>query len=235
MHDKLYLKENRYAKTKNINKLILKILKKNYTPNNKIVDFGCANGELLYHLKRNLIHPELFGVDVDSLLLKKAVKNVKNIIVKKGSIINSKLFKNSYFNTSICIGVVSIFDNFEKIFDNLIKWTKPKGTVIVQILLNNYPYDVNIKYSHSEVWTKNGPRYIESGWNVYSRKTIEKYILKNKQIKNYKFYEHNINFIRKKNKQDPIRSWTSEIDGKRKMINGLGLILNEYVLEINLN
>ena len=55
--------------------------------------------------------------------------------------------------------------------------------MIVQILLNNYPYDVNIKYSHSEVWTKNGPRYIESGWNVYSRKTIEKYILKINKIK----------------------------------------------------
>ena len=37
LHDKLYLKENRYAKTKNINKLILKILKKNYTLTTKLL------------------------------------------------------------------------------------------------------------------------------------------------------------------------------------------------------
>ena len=234
LHDKLYLKENRYLKTKNINKLICKILKKNYKPKNKIVDLGCANGELLYHLNNNLIQPELFGVDVDNQLLKKAKKNVKDVTVKKGSIINSKLFRNSFFDTSICIGVVSIFDNFEKVFDNLIKWTKSKGTIIVQILLNHYPYDVNVKYSHSKVWTKNGPRFVESGWNVYSRETIEKYILKNKIIKNHKIHQHKINFKRKKNKLDPIRSWTCVIDGKRKMINGLGLILNEYILEINL-
>ena len=55
LHDTLYLSENRYDKVKNINKKIYEILLKDYQPGYKIIDFGCANGELLYFLEKNYI------------------------------------------------------------------------------------------------------------------------------------------------------------------------------------
>ena len=54
LHDKLYLKSNRYKKPKESSKMLLRILKqkKNLKKKQiKILDIGCANGELIYFLK----------------------------------------------------------------------------------------------------------------------------------------------------------------------------------------
>ena len=52
-HDKLYLKENRYDRPKEMFKFIFKksFIKKN--ANEVIGDFGCAAGEFLYFLNKN--------------------------------------------------------------------------------------------------------------------------------------------------------------------------------------
>ena len=52
LHDKIYLKSNRYKKPKEISKLLYKILKKRLskTKNYKLLEVGCANGELLFFL-----------------------------------------------------------------------------------------------------------------------------------------------------------------------------------------
>jgi hypothetical protein len=56
-HDKLYLKENRYKKPKEIFKFIYNLIKKsNHNKNKKVItDFGCAAGEFLFFLKPGLI------------------------------------------------------------------------------------------------------------------------------------------------------------------------------------
>ena len=52
LHDKLYLKSNLYKKPKENFKFLQKILKKDYQKKKyKVIDIGCANGELLYFLK----------------------------------------------------------------------------------------------------------------------------------------------------------------------------------------
>ena len=50
LHDKLYLKSNLYKKPKENFKFLQKILKKDYQKKKKykVIDTGCANGELLY-------------------------------------------------------------------------------------------------------------------------------------------------------------------------------------------
>lgn len=51
IHDKLYLKENRYKNTKESFKLLIKILKNKIKKFEKytLLDVGCANGELIYN------------------------------------------------------------------------------------------------------------------------------------------------------------------------------------------
>ncbi|MDC0859040.1 hypothetical protein OAP71_03400, partial [Pelagibacteraceae bacterium] len=53
-HDKLYLKTNRYDKPKIASQLLDDILKKRLSKNKtyKLLDVGCANGELLYFLNK---------------------------------------------------------------------------------------------------------------------------------------------------------------------------------------
>ena len=54
MHDSLYLRENRYKKPKDFVKHIDRTLKKNIKKNKnyKVLDVGCAAGELLYLLEQ---------------------------------------------------------------------------------------------------------------------------------------------------------------------------------------
>ena len=101
-------------------------------------------------------------------------------------------------------------------------------------MLNNDPYDINIKYSHSNKWTTNGPKYYESGWNVFSKQTLENFFKKIPSIDKVKFYEHNISYEQKKNKFDPLRSWTFLYNKKKKLTNGLGILINEYLIKIDL-
>ena len=53
LHDKIYLKENRYKKPKESFVFLVKLIKKlklNFKNEIKIADFGCSNGELCYYL-----------------------------------------------------------------------------------------------------------------------------------------------------------------------------------------
>ena len=198
--DSLYLRENRYKRPKEIFKLLLKQIRKIHIKKNisYIADAGCAAGEFLYLLKNNLTGVNFDGFDVHNLLLNKAKKNVKKVNFFKKSILKDlNKFKNKY-DILTCLGVIQIFDNFEKPLKNLIKITKPGGKIFLQTLINDFPIDVNIKYSNSKNWYNGKPMYLESGWNVISRKTLSKFLKNNKEVKNFKFHDINYKYNQKK-------------------------------------
>ena len=171
--DTLYLLENRYKQPKVIFKFLSKKIKKIHKNQElcNLADIGCAAGEFLYHLKKNLENVKLYGFDSQNLLLNKARKNVKNVnFIKKSILGNLNKYKDKY-DVSTCVGVISIFDNFEIPIKNLIKITKPGGKIFLQALINDFPIDVNIKYSKSKNWLSGKPKYLESGWNIISRDT----------------------------------------------------------------
>jgi ubiquinone/menaquinone biosynthesis C-methylase UbiE len=126
-HDALYLKENSYNKTREIFKFAYRLVKKN-SHNKKIIgDFGCAAGEFLFFLRNKFnFNYKLIGFDINNLLLKKARKKVKNVdFIKQDLLKKNKKYKNfSYIST--CIGVMTIFDDFYKVINNLIYYTKKK-------------------------------------------------------------------------------------------------------------
>ena len=78
-HDDFYLKDIRKEKTKEYFKFLLKILNKNKLihskKNLKIIDIGCATGELIYFLKKKLKNANFYGLDVLPNLIKFAKKD----------------------------------------------------------------------------------------------------------------------------------------------------------------
>ena len=99
-------------------------------------------------------------------------------------------------------------------------------------MLNEYPLDVNVKYSHSNNWKYEKPKFWESGWNIYSKETIKKF-LKKKKIKSFKFNKFTLKT--KLNKQkDVLRTWSASLDNKKILINGLNLVQPHYIIEIDL-
>jgi hypothetical protein len=135
-------------------------------------------------------------------------------------------------NISIMSGVLSIFDKFEVVIDNLIRFTKSKGDIYIFALFNNYPIDVYVKYKRSEEKHKNE---LEAGWNIYSKDTISSYLKKNKKIKNFYFKDFLLKSTRKQNKKDYVRSWTFKDANKKNICtNGLNLMLPQSILHIKL-
>tara|TARA_B100001250_G_scaffold414415_1_gene452643 strand:+ start:3774 stop:4526 length:753 start_codon:yes stop_codon:yes gene_type:complete len=238
-HDLLYLNENRYENPKkqhkDLVKIILKLLPKIKKINKPIRDIGCAAGELLYFLNKKTNNSiTLVGYDVVNKLIykaKKKMKNNDNVSFKHGSVTNTSLIKKS--SSSLCIfsGVLSIFDEFQSSFNNLINWTANNGYIMVLSIFNDYPYDVLIKYRSSDNFKKNE---YHLGWNTFSKKSIQNFLKNNKNVKKFYFKDLFLDFDLKKNKKDLMRTWTIEKRSKKKkfLTNGLNVIFKSSILLI---
>ena len=226
LHDKLYLKSNRYKKPKEAFKLLYKILKKRLfkKKNYKLLDIGCANGELLFFLHQKFNNIEFHGADVRGDLIKLAKKKCSSDIYFKKLEYNQKKNFNRKFDIIICSGVISIFDNLDNFFNNIKKNMKKNSILFLFSNFNDYDFDFISAYRDLNSKNIN----YESGWNIWSIKTIKKYFKKQKIIK----HPFNINFDVKQNKKDLLRSWTIKINNKRYFTNALCLIMKQMWLEI---
>lgn len=225
-HDKLYLKSNRYEKAKEANKLLLKILKKKISKNKQynLLDIGCANGELLYFLRKKLSNIKLFGVDIRSDLIRLAKEKLSTDINLKKIDYTKKHIHNKKFDIIICSGVVSIFDNLNSFFKNIKKNMKKNSILFIFSGFNELDFDVIISYKNLNSKITG----YESGWNIWSVKTIKSYFKKKKIVK----HPFEIKFDIKQNKKDFMRSWTVKINKKRYFTNALMTIQNQMWLEI---
>ena len=237
LHDRLYLKENRYERPKEIFVFLIRLLKRNYSLKEKlnVGDIGCSNGEFCYYLKKKFKNFNIIGFDVLNELIIKARRKVKNVNFFQGSILNKNLTNKNKFHISFCLGVLSIFDSFELSINNLIRWTKPKGRIYIFTFFNNYPFEVNIKFSKSENWMSGKPKFWESGYNVFSKKTISKYLKEHKSVRKFRFYDFTMKKRIKQNHNDYLRSWTIDTEKKKLIMNGTNLLHPFSILEIDLN
>ncbi len=228
LHDSLYLKENRYDNIKENFKFIIKILKKNIKSNKKykLLDVGCANGELIYNLHKNFTNLEISGCDIRQDLMDKAKKNLKKKVNFYKRDITKKKLIIAKFDIIICAGTIACADDLKLILKNLTSNLKPKGQLYIFSNLN--VYDVNVFTRYEDI--KNNKDILQSGWNIWSMKAIKDYFLNKKKVEFFKFYSKN---GRKQNKKDLMRSWTIKIDGKNFYTNGLTIIQNQFLVKIS--
>lgn len=232
-HDAFYLDENRYNEPKEMFKFIAANA---FDQNEKssslsVCDFGCAAGEFLFYLRSVLPKASLEGVDVMPSLLEKAAKFVPSAKLREGSVLDGDCKAESQYDKSFLIGVHSIFDEFETCFGNLVKWTKPGGSVYIVGMFNPLPVDVLIKYKESKNYEND---VYESGWNIFSQQSVSGFLGKNKKVKSssFKKFEITIDLPRQ---EDPLRSWTlRDYRDSRWIINGLCILQPHYLLEIKL-
>lgn len=232
-HDAFYLDENRYNEPKEMFKFIAaNAFDQDEKSSDLLVcDFGCAAGEFLYYLRGILPNASLEGVDVMPSLLEKAAKFVPSAKLQEGSVLDHNCKIDNQYDKSFLIGVHSIFDEFETCFSNLVKWTKPGGSVYIVGMFNPFPVDVLIKYKESKNYESD---VYESGWNVFSQQSVSDFLSKNNKVKSFSFKKFDIT-IDLPRQDDPIRSWTiRDYNDKRFIINGLCLLQPHYLLEIKL-
>ena len=224
LHDFFYKNEKRFSNPKQSFIELFKILK--IKPNDSILDVGCANGELLYNLKKKYRDNKLSGFELLSSLIIAAKKNLpKSINVHKVDI-TKKININEKFDVIIVSGVISIFDDYKKPLRGLLKILKPNGRLFIFAHFNKYNIDVFIKY---RTRSKNA-NILQSGWNIHSIKGLEEFFKTHgKKTKVYKFKPKK-SFKGKSN--DPLRSWTFKNKKNENLItNGLLILQEQYWLK----
>ena len=224
--DEIYLKSERYKKPKEASKLLYRILKKRLskTKNYELLDVGCANGELLFFLNEQFSNIKFYGVDIRNDLIKLARKKLPSDIYLKKFDYNQKKHLNKKFDIIICSGVISIFDNLDIFFKNIKKNIKKNSILFLFCGFNEYDFDIILTYKDLNSKITN----YQSGWNIWSIKTIKKYFKEKKIVK----HPFEIKFDVKQNKKDLLRNWTIKINKKRYFTNALLSIQNQMWLEI---
>ena len=229
-HDAFYLNENRYKEPKELHKLIIGAMADSVGDGDVIADFGCAAGEFPFALRARFPDAVVEGYDLLPELIAKAKREVPGVDFFVGSITDPNLCALAHVDYALCTGVLQIFDAFEPIIDNLLRWTKPGGVVFLHGLFNNFPIDVNVKYSLSESY---GSGVLEPGWNVVAKQTVSRWLESRADVDAASFTDFSIS-IDLAPQSDPVRSWTMLDDrGQRHIVNGLGLIQPHSILRID--
>lgn len=225
LHDELYLKSNRYNNPKESSKMLLKLLKKRNLKNKniKILEIGCANGELIYFLKKKLGNKiQFYGFDIRQDLLNKAKKKLPDVHFKKVDI-TKKIKISEKFDIIICAGIICIFDELNIFFKNLKQISKPNNRIFIFDKLNEYDFNVFNKYKDINLKRN----ILQSGWNIWSINYLKKF-LRSKKLLIHKF---TIKIDLKKRGNDLLRAWTIKVDNKRYFTNALKLFNSQYWLE----
>jgi ubiquinone/menaquinone biosynthesis C-methylase UbiE len=195
----------------------------------KVLDVGCATGALIGYLKDCYPQWKYTGIDISDDLLNLARKKLPDCEWIKGSALTTskKLEKN--FNLILCFGVLGIFDENDAIelFNNLLRCIKPGGQIILFSQFNEM--DVDTQISHRK-YDKNGnDNGWEKGWNNYSIKTITEWL--EDRVSKVEFVDFSMPYdIESKN--DLVRSWTVQVNEKRRLTNGLKLLIDLKFLKI---
>lgn len=228
-HDQLYLNDNE-IKYKESFKLIVSHLPKftvqsssvNLKPS--LLDVGCSNGSLLKTI--NNLRPNEFdlnGTDIVDDLLTFAKKQVPSAKFFKEDISKKSFEHNEKYDVIILSGVLSIFDELETCFENLIKLKKEDGILLIFSSCNPQEFDVitKIKKVGSSQW--------ESGFNRFSVNSIVNTLNKLDQSSEVIPFEIPIDLPKQ---NDPLRSYTTFVDGKRILRNGLEMFCTQFLFKV---
>jgi len=218
-----YQKFKQYERTnfllKHINKAIDK--KTHY----KLLDLGCSKGEMIYLLKESFENIDFTGIDISEDLLDIAKKEIflKSVKFIQDDISTFSLKEN--FDIVLMSGVISIFDDYEKILLNVLNHMKKGSVGFIFGAFNQDDIDVLIRYKNNYV----GSNEWESGWNLFSLKRINQFLeYHSKSVEIIKF---NLNKKMKK-KKNPVSSYTLELQNNSNLIvTGGGVIRDFYLIK----
>jgi SAM-dependent methyltransferase len=223
-----HYKDGDYEPPKELFKFLGNIIENGFSPkdNMSVLDVGCAKGEFLYYLKKRFsgYNVEYTGVDFSHTLISLASEfsGLAGVNFHLGAAEKFKL--DHKYDIITATGLISCFDNYSVLLDNLFRHLKDTGILIITNGFSTSEYDIISKYRRYD--ERDNWRY---GWNQHSIVGITKYV----EQKGRALIPHKFELPFKLEKRDDvIRSWTIDTNEGQKFTNGLNIIWNLWSLEI---
>ncbi|MEK7084538.1 MAG: class I SAM-dependent methyltransferase [Patescibacteria group bacterium] len=193
-----------------------------------ILDIGCASGELLYFLKKDLkTEGRVWGFDLSEDLIANAYERFGKEAGINFFVDNADGFTlGEKFDVITMASVLSYFDDPYPILANALNHLKDGGMMLVSGIFNDYNIDVRMRYKLES----------EREWdpgaviNQFSKKSIGEFLDKAGAAYTFSTQVMPFDILPK---EHPIRSWTVSFNGERWLLNGLQLLHNIQVLEIS--
>lgn len=230
-NDLFHIKKGQEFTVKELFKDFSRKIKKHFngkTENLNLLDIGCASGELLYFLKKDLnTAGKVWGFDISEELIQNARERFDDETDINFFIDNASSFKlNKTFDVITMASVLSLFDDPYPILTNLLHHLNDGGVILISGIFNDYNIDVRMRYKldTDDEWYSCGIA------NQFSKKRIGNFL--NKLGYRYRFSTQIMPFDIPP-KELPVRSWTVNVNGERWLTSGLQLLYNIQILEIS--
>jgi SAM-dependent methyltransferase len=195
----------------------------------RILDVGCATGELLGFLARSVPEADLTGVDYSEDLLDEGRKLLPEANFFFASAIDLPTEFNGRFDVVTSIGCMPIFDasEIQQYWANLLGACRQGGVVIVLAPLNEYGVDVMTQHRK---WIDGRVSAWETGWNIHSIDSVREVLSGLGQ--EAEIFPFQIPFAIAPD-VDPVKTWTTRFgDNDLQLTNGLKLLINHYFLVV---
>lgn len=196
------------------------------TENLSLLDIGCASGELLCFLKKDLNNrAKVWGFDISEEL----IENARDRFGEAGInffVDNANGFKlDEKFDAITMASVLSYFDDPYLILTNVLNHLNKGGLILISGIFNDWNIDVRLQYKldSEKAWEP------EAVINQFSKKRISGFL--DKAGCQYSFSTQIMPFDISP-KELAIRSWTVNLNNTRYMMNGLQLVYNIQILQI---
>ncbi|WP_367606905.1 trans-aconitate 2-methyltransferase [Legionella sp. W05-934-2] len=227
--DGIYLSEDRRKNTKDIFIEAVKIInnRKTICLSDTILDIGCATGEFIHYFKSFCPNNSFIGLDVSASLINEAKRRDPDSAYITGNIEDQHCFHAAGANVITMFGVLDCLDDPDLILNNLIKWTKNDGLILILDMFNNDPIDVLTRYKRAD----QNPFTWECGWNIHSKYTLSKILENHERVSRFEFKPFTLS-IELPKKEDPMRTWTIKTENNsRQLINGASQLVNlEFIV-----
>jgi SAM-dependent methyltransferase len=195
----------------------------------RLLDVGCATGELVGYLKSQFPAARFTGVDLFPELVDAAAEQLPDETFRQGSVLDLSAEFDGAFDVVTAMGCMSIFDenDLERFWDNLLRVVRPGGRVVVLAPLNEFGCDVVVRHRKR---IEGGPVGAwESGWNTYSFDTITELLARRGKTCTFERFAPELELARR---ADPVRTWTLHTAEGRHFTNGLKLIVDHYFISV---
>lgn len=196
-------------------------------PSGRLLDIGCATGELVAFLASRFGALQCTGIDVFDDLLERARTLVPGVEFTNASALDLPAAWRGRFDIVTAVGVASVFDehDIERFWTNVLDVLAPDGVALVLSPLNEYGVDAVIRHRKRAAGR---PLGWETGWNVFSTETIAEVVAARGgrlRLARFRFEQ------RLEPKPDPVRTWTLATERDPwQLTNGIKLLIDHYFM-----